>query len=76
MDFDVLIEQDEDGSYVAIVTEIERCYTQGKTIQEVLDRVKEAIKVCLETDKEPINQMGFIGVQRIHVEKPTISISC
>lgn len=50
MDFNVLIEQDEDGIYVARVPEIEGCYIQGKTLQEVLERIKEAIEVCLEAD--------------------------
>ena len=70
MDFDVIIEQDEDGIYVARVPEIEGCYTQGKTLQEVLERIKEAIEVCLEADKEEINLMKFVGIQRIQIEKP------
>lgn len=70
MDFNVLIEQDEDGIYVARVPEIEGCYTQGKTLQEVLDRIKEAIEVCLEGDKEEVNLMRFVGIQRVRVEKP------
>ena len=51
LDFTVIIEQDEDGIYVAKVPEIEGCYTQGKSLQEVLDRIKEAIEVCLEEDE-------------------------
>ena len=70
MDFNVLIEQDEDGVYVARVPEIEGCYTQGKTLQEVLERIKEAIEVCLEADKEEVNLMQFIGIQRVRVQKP------
>ena len=70
MDFDVLIEQDEDGIYVARVPEIDGCYTQGKTLQEVLERIKEAIEVCLEADKEDVNPMRFVGIQRVQVEKP------
>ena len=54
MDFTILIEQDEDGVYIATVPEIQGCYTQGKTLQEVLERIKEAIEVCLEADKEDI----------------------
>lgn len=68
-DFTVLIEQDEDGIYVARVPEIQGCYTQGKTLQEVLERIKEAIEVCLEADKEDINPMRFIGIQKVSVEK-------
>lgn len=68
-DFTVLIEQDEDGIYVARVPELEGCYTQGKTLEEVLGRIKEAIEVCLEGDKDEITPMKFIGIQRVQVEK-------
>jgi len=73
MDFNVLIEQDEDGIYVARVPEIGGCYTQGKTLQEVLDRIKEAIEVCLEADKEEVNPMRFVGIQRVRVERPQVA---
>ncbi len=69
IDFNVFIEQDEDGIYIAKVPEIEGCYTQGKTLEEVIERIKEAIEVCLEADKEEINPMKFIGMQRVRVEK-------
>jgi predicted RNase H-like HicB family nuclease len=68
LDFTVLIEQDEDGIYVARVPELEGCYTQGKTLEEVLERVKEAIEVCLEGDKDEATPMRFIGIQRVRVE--------
>ena len=70
MDFNVIIEQDEDGIYVARVPEIEGCYTQGKTLQEVLERIKEAIEVCLKADKEEVSPMRFVGIQRVQIEKP------
>jgi predicted RNase H-like HicB family nuclease len=68
-DFNVFIEQDEDGIYVAKVPELEGCYTQGKTLEEVMERIKEAIEVCLEGDREEVNPMRFVGIQRISVEK-------
>ena len=40
-DFNVFIEQDEDGIYVAKVPELEGCYTQGSTLEEVRERIKE-----------------------------------
>jgi len=67
MDFTVLIEQDEDGWYVASVPDIQGCHTQGKTIAQVLERIKEAIELCLETDKRPVETMKFVGVQRVQV---------
>jgi predicted RNase H-like HicB family nuclease len=68
-DFNVFIEQDEDGIYIAKVPEIEGCHTQGKTLKEAMERIREAIEVCLEADKEEINPMRFIGMQRITIEK-------
>jgi len=73
MDFTVIIEQDEDGIYVASVPEIQGCYTQGKTFQEVIERIKEAIEVCLEADKEEITPLKFIGIQKVQVER---NITC
>lgn len=49
--FIVLIEKSPNGVFIARVPEIQGCYTQGKTILQTLDRVKEAIQVCIEIDK-------------------------
>ncbi|MDO8508266.1 MAG: type II toxin-antitoxin system HicB family antitoxin [Nanoarchaeota archaeon] len=70
LDFTVVIEQDEDGLYIATVPEIVGCHTQGKTIPEVLERVKEAIEVCLEGDKEDVQPLKFVGLQRVQIERP------
>ncbi len=70
LDFTVLIEKDEDGIYVASVPDIQGCHTQGKTIPEVIERIKEAIELCLEGDEEPIIPMKFVGIQKVQVEKP------
>jgi len=63
--FTVVIEQDEDGYYVATVPALKSCYTQAKTIEELYPRIKEVIELCLE-DEEPI-PMKFIGVQQLEV---------
>ncbi|MBU1252636.1 MAG: type II toxin-antitoxin system HicB family antitoxin [Nanoarchaeota archaeon] len=70
LDFTVVIEQDEDEIYVANVPELVGCYTQGKTLQEVLERIREAIEMCLECNEEKINPMTFIGIQKVSVKKP------
>jgi predicted RNase H-like HicB family nuclease len=67
LDLTIIIEQDEDGMYVAKVTNIQGCYTQGKTIPEVLKRIKEAIQVCIES--EEIEPMKFVGLQQIQVSR-------
>ena len=68
LNFTVVIEQDEEGWYVATVPDIPGCYTQGKDVAQVLERIKEAIEVCLEADKEEVEPMKFIGVQQIEVK--------
>lgn len=46
-EFYVLIEEDEDGFYVAEAPELNGCYTQAKTLDELKTRIKEAIQLCL-----------------------------
>ncbi|MEK6906320.1 MAG: type II toxin-antitoxin system HicB family antitoxin [Nanoarchaeota archaeon] len=67
MEFNVVIEKDEEGLYVASVPDIPGCYTQGKTLNQVLERIKEAIEVCLEADGNEIKPMKFIGLQKVEV---------
>ncbi|MDR7666035.1 type II toxin-antitoxin system HicB family antitoxin [Methanosarcina sp. Z-7115] len=51
MNYTVLIEQDEDGIYIAKVPDISGCYTQGKTVEQAMECIKEAIQVCLEAEE-------------------------
>ena len=43
----VVIEKDENG-YFAFCPSIQGCYTQGETYEEVLENVKDAIKLNME----------------------------
>lgn len=49
MRYRVLIEQDEDGAYVAEVPSLPGCITQGATREEVLRNAREAISAYLES---------------------------
>ena len=49
--FPVMIEKDEDGFYVVECPVLRGCYTQGKTLDEGLQNIREVIELCLE-DKE------------------------
>ena len=64
--FTVVIEQDEDGYYVAKVPALKGCLTQGKTIDELMQNVREAIELCLEVEKYTPHE-HFIGIQQIQV---------
>lgn len=67
VDFTVIIEKDEDGYYVAEVPDLKGCYTQGKTLEEVMKNIREVIKLCLESEKGHMPRKELVGVQRIEV---------
>ncbi len=50
-EFSVIIEKDEDGFFVASVPALLGCHTQAKSLDTLMKRVKEAIELCLETEK-------------------------
>ncbi len=45
--FSVVIERDRDG-YFALCPELQGCYTQGDTYEEVLENIKDAIRLHIE----------------------------
>lgn len=70
-EFNVIIEKDEDGFYVATVPELKGCHTQARSLDELIERTKEAIELCLEEQSDVIYPYDFVGVQKITVkEKP------
>ncbi len=46
--FDVIIERDEEGYYVASVPRIPGCHTQARSLDEATQRIREAIELCLD----------------------------
>jgi len=64
-EFNVVIEQDEDGYFVASVPALRGCHTQAKSLDVLMKRIKEAIELCLEVETPVSNQ--FVGVQRVAV---------
>ncbi len=61
----VLIEQDEDGYYVATVPALRRCYTQAKTLPTLRKSVIEVVKLCLNHETPAKHE--FIAVERIEI---------
>jgi predicted RNase H-like HicB family nuclease len=45
-DFKVIIEPNESGKYMISCSSIQDCYSQGETIDEALENIKEAILIC------------------------------
>jgi predicted RNase H-like HicB family nuclease len=66
-DFDVVVERDAEGFYVASVPALQGCHTQAQSLDELMDRVREVIALCLEEQGLPAEPLEFIGVQRVRV---------
>lgn len=65
--FNVVIERDEDGFYVASVPGLAGCHTQAKSLDALMLRVKEVIELCLMEQPAGEASNEFIGVQRVAV---------
>ena len=65
--FNVVIERDEEGYYVASVPALAGCHTQARSLDDLIERIREAIAACLEEDSESVDELEFVGVQRVSV---------
>jgi len=66
-EFNIIIEQDEEGYFISEVVGLPGCHTQAKTIDELIKRTKEAISLYLKVMKDEIIKEKFIGLQKIYV---------
>jgi len=69
--FVVLIEKDDDGVFIGTVPTLKGCHSYGKTLDELMANMKEAIEAHLEAFAEeetalPVTR--FVGIQEIEVE--------
>ncbi len=63
-EFYVIIERDEDGYYVGEVPQLRACYSQGRTLDELMVNIREVIELCLEEgDEETLPE--FVGLQKV-----------
>ena len=51
-EFSVIVERDKDGYYVASVPELRGCHTQARSLDKLMDRVREAIELCLDVERD------------------------
>jgi predicted RNase H-like HicB family nuclease len=67
--FSVVIEKDEAG-YYAFCPELQGCFTQGNSYEEIIDNIKDAIKLHIQDrldDGENIKQPDYISLASIEV---------
>jgi len=68
-DFPIVIEQDQDG-YFAMCPELQGCYSQGDTYEEVIINIKDAITLHLQDkleEKEELPKTKSISLSTIHI---------
>ena len=66
-EFTVIIEQDEDGYFIEEVPELKGCHTQAKSLDVLMERVKEAIQLCLEIYGKKYPVTHLVGVQKVAI---------
>lgn len=66
-EFDVVIERDSEGYYVATVPTLPGCHTQAKTLDKLMERIREAAELCLEVQGGTAESLEFVGLQKISI---------
>ena len=64
-EFYVVVEQDEEGFYVGEVPQLDGCYSQARTLDELLENMREVIALCLEADKSTAPLPTFVGIHKV-----------
>jgi predicted RNase H-like HicB family nuclease len=65
--FDVVIERDSEGYSVASVPQLPACHTQARSFDEVTERIREAIELCLEVEGTREQDLELVGIQRVTI---------
>jgi predicted RNase H-like HicB family nuclease len=62
-----VVERDSQNNYVASVPALAGCHTQARSLDELSERIKEAIALDLEVEVEADEPLDFIGIQHVTV---------
>nr|VFJ57519.1 MAG: Predicted nuclease of the RNAse H fold, HicB family [Candidatus Kentron sp. FW]VFJ62823.1 MAG: Predicted nuclease of the RNAse H fold, HicB family [Candidatus Kentron sp. FW] len=65
--FNVVIEKDADGFFVAFVPAPRGCHTQARSLDVLMERIREAIELCIEVEEQEPIYNEFIGISRVAV---------
>ena len=66
-EFNIIIEEGEDGYLISEVIELPGCHTQARTYDELIKRTKEAISLYIECNPLVKIKERFIGLQKVTV---------
>ncbi|NQE45166.1 hypothetical protein C5S31_03970 [ANME-1 cluster archaeon GoMg2] len=67
MKYKVVISEGEDGWYVVECPSIPGCVSQGKSLEEALENIKDAIQGCLDVLNERIEIKGAEKLMEVAV---------
>lgn len=67
--FAVVIERDSEGYYVGSVPSLPGCHAQARSLDELSERIREAIALCLEEQGEEAGLLDFIDVHRVTIDQ-------
>jgi len=66
--FNVVVEKDSEGYFVGTVPSLPGCHTQARSLDQLMERIKEAIELCLEVEDKNQETLDFVGIQRVTVQ--------
>ncbi len=66
-EFHIVIERDSEGYYVASVPALPGCHTQARSLDELTERIKEAIGLYLDVAGDTSEMLHFVGIQRVTI---------
>ena len=66
--FPIIIEQDKDGVFIVESPVLKGCRSYGRTVDEALENIREAIEVCLMDETPDLDKsMTFVGLRDLEL---------
>lgn len=66
-EYTVVIQKGESGMLIGSVPEVPRCYTQGSDVAEVLENMRDVLRLCLEEYGDDAQPMELVGIHKVAV---------
>ena len=65
--YDVLVEKDSAGNFAAPVPAPPGCHTQARSLDQLMQRIREAIELCIGVNGDSVEPLDFVGIQRVSI---------
>ncbi len=63
-EFTVIVEEDEEGYLVGEVPELKCCFTQARSLDDLMKRMEEAVRLCLEANQEECGDLCLVCTKK------------